>query len=130
MLEEHGALAGQALLEHSYPHCWRCNNPGIFRATEQWFIGMERQDLRERTLEAIRTVKWHPGWGEERMSNMIASRPDWCISRQRVWGVPIIVFYCEGCGEPFTDRAVLEGVVEKFRQHTADIWYAETAEQL
>jgi isoleucyl-tRNA synthetase len=130
VLEEHGALAGQARLEHSYPHCWRCHNPVIFRATDQWFIGMDREDLRNHTLEAIRTVKWHPAWGEDRMSNMIAIRPDWCISRQRVWGVPIIVFYCERCGAPFTDRTVLEGVVEKFREHTSDIWYAETEEQL
>ena len=86
-------------IEHTYPHCWRCHNPMIFRATEQWFIGMEAQGggqhLRQRALEAIKTVKWIPAWGEERISNMIATRPDWCISRQRVWGVPIIVFYCE-----------------------------------
>ena len=104
LLEEHGALASQARFVHSYPHCWRCHNPVIFRATEQWFIGMDREDLRARALEAIRTVKWIPAWGEERMANMIAMRPDWCISRQRVWGVPIIVFYCEHCSEPFTER--------------------------
>jgi len=130
LLQQHGALAGQERLEHSYPHCWRCHNPVIFRATEQWFIGMDREELRTRTLQAIRNVTWHPSWGEERMSNMIAMRPDWCISRQRVWGVPIIVFYCEQCSEPFTDKGVLESVVAKFRQHTADIWYSETAEQL
>lgn len=130
LLQQHGALAGQARLDHSYPHCWRCHNPVIFRATEQWFIGMERQDLRERTLEAIKTVQWHPSWGEERMTNMIAARPDWCISRQRVWGVPIIVFYCEGCGEPFTDKRVLDRVVDQFREYTADVWYEKTAEEL
>ncbi|MBV8070796.1 MAG: isoleucine--tRNA ligase [Acidobacteriaceae bacterium] len=130
LLEERGALAGHARLEHSYPHCWRCHTAVIFRATEQWFIGMDRQNLRSRALEAIRNVKWHPSWGEERMSNMIASRPDWCISRQRVWGVPITVFYCENCAEPFTDKRVLDNVVRKFREHTSDIWYAETAEQL
>ena len=111
LLEEHGALAGQARLDHSYPHCWRCHNPVIFRATEQWFIGMDRENLRSDALAAIKQVAWHPDWGEERMTNMIAMRPDWCISRQRVWGVPIIVFYCDSCGEPFTDRAVLESVV-------------------
>ena len=95
-------------VEHSYPHCWRCHKPTIFRATEQWFIGMDRNDLRQRALDAIRKVKWMPAWGEERIHNMIADRPDWCISRQRVWGVPIIVFYCEGCREPFTDRKVLD----------------------
>jgi isoleucyl-tRNA synthetase len=130
ILEAHGALASQARFEHSYPHCWRCHNPVIFRATEQWFIGMDREELRSRTLQAIKHVKWHPSWGEERMSNMIAMRPDWCISRQRVWGVPIIVFYCEACGEPFTDKQVLERVVGEFRQHTADIWYSKTAAEL
>ncbi len=130
LLEAHGALASQARFEHSYPHCWRCHNPVIFRATEQWFIGMDRETLRFRTLEAIKQVKWHPSWGEERMSNMIAMRPDWCISRQRVWGVPIIVFYCEACSEPFTDKQVLEHVVAEFRQHTADVWYSKSAIEL
>ncbi len=130
LLEEHGALAGQAGLDHSYPHCWRCHNPVIFRATEQWFIGMDREGLRTDALAAIKQVEWHPEWGEERMTKMIAMRPDWCISRQRVWGVPIIVFYCEACGDPFTDRAVLESVVAKFRQQTADVWYSETVSQL
>ena len=93
---EHTArCSAQEKIEHSYPHCWRCHNPTIFRATEQWFIGMERNDLRQGALEACSKVKWMPAWGEERISNMIATRPDWCISRQRVWGVPIIVFYCE-----------------------------------
>ncbi len=91
---------------------------------------MDRETLRTRALEAIKTVKWHPEWGEERISNMIAVRPDWCISRQRVWGVPIIVFYCEGCGEPFTDKSVLERVVAKFREKTADVWYSETISEL
>jgi isoleucyl-tRNA synthetase len=130
ILERKGALASQARVEHSYPHCWRCHNPVIFRATEQWFIGMDRVDLRTRTLGAIRNVSWHPSWGEERMSNMIAMRPDWCISRQRVWGVPITVFYCEGCSEPFTEKSVLERVVEEFRQYTADIWYTKSAAEL
>lgn len=130
LLEEHGALAGQARLEHSYPHCWRCHNPVIFRATEQWFIGMDREGLRSKALEAIKQVSWHPEWGEERMSNMIAMRPDWCISRQRVWGVPIIAFYCEGCGEAFTRRSVLENVVAKFREGTADVWYSASVQEL
>ncbi|HEX5431678.1 MAG TPA: isoleucine--tRNA ligase, partial [Bryobacteraceae bacterium] len=135
LLEEEGALAASRLIEHSYPHCWRCHNPTIFRATEQWFIGMERgivngKSLRQRALDAIKTVKWTPSWGEERISNMIATRPDWCISRQRVWGVPIIVFYCEGCNEPLTDRKVLERVVALFREHTADIWYSKEASEL
>jgi isoleucyl-tRNA synthetase len=130
ILKQHGALAGQAKLEHSYPHCWRCHNPLIFRATEQWFIGMDREQLRAKTLEAIKHVQWYPAWGEERMTNMIAPRPDWCISRQRVWGVPIIAFYCEGCTEPFTARPVLEAVVGQFREHTSDVWYAKSAAEL
>ncbi len=130
LLRAHGALLAEASLEHSYPHCWRCHNPTIFRATEQWFIGMDRNDLRERTLKAIQQVKWMPPWGEERMSNMIATRPDWCISRQRFWGVPIVIFYCEQCQEPLTDRKYLDRVVKLFAESTADIWYERSAAEL
>ena len=130
LLQQHGALAGQAKVDHSYPHCWRCHNPVIFRATEQWFIGLDREELRTKTLAAIKNVQWHPGWGEDRMTNMIAMRPDWCISRQRVWGVPIVVFYCEACTTPYMNRDVQNGVVEQFRQHTSDVWYSKTAEEL
>jgi isoleucyl-tRNA synthetase len=130
ILKAHHALCGLEKLSHSYPHCWRCHNPVIFRATEQWFIGMDRNDLRQRALEAIRQVRWIPAWGGERISNMVASRPDWCISRQRVWGVPIIVFYCEKCREPLTDRAILDSIVALFREHSADIWYERTAAEL
>ena len=130
ILKSRGALLGEEKIKHSYPHCWRCHNSTIFRATEQWFVGMERNDLRARTLKAIQDVKWMPSWGQERMSNMIATRPDWCISRQRVWGVPIIAFYCENCQEPMTDRKVLHRVVELFGQHTADVWYDRPASEL
>ena len=130
LLRTAGALVAEEDIQHSYPHCWRCHKPTIFRATEQWFIGMERNDLRERTLLAIKKVKWMPGWGDERMSNMIASRPDWCISRQRVWGVPITVFYCETCQEPLTDRKILDRVIDQFAEHTADIWYSTPAAEL
>jgi isoleucyl-tRNA synthetase len=130
ILKRHGALAGQAKIDHSYPHCWRCHNPLIFRATEQWFIGMDREQLRAKTLDAIKQVQWYPAWGEERMTNMIVPRPDWCISRQRVWGVPIIAFYCEGCAEPFTEKSVLDGVVAQFREHTSDVWYSTSTEEL
>ena len=130
ILKQHGALAGEAKVDHSYPHCWRCHNALIFRATEQWFIGMDRENLREKTLEAIKHVQWYPTWGIERMTNMIAPRPDWCISRQRVWGVPIIAFYCEGCTEPFTDKAVLDSVVAQFREHTSDVWYSKSVAEL
>ena len=130
LLEEHGALARQEPVDHSYPHCWRCHNPVIFRATEQWFIGMDREDLRTRALDSIKEVEWHPTWGEERISNMVASRPDWCVSRQRVWGVPITVFYCEGCSEPLTDKRALDSVVRQFREHTADVWYSKSVQDL
>jgi isoleucyl-tRNA synthetase len=134
ILTEAGALAATRKIEHSYPHCWRCHNPTIFRATEQWFIGMDREvnggTLRQNALEGIKQVKWNPAWGEERIGNMIATRPDWCISRQRAWGVPIIVFYCEGCQEPLTDRKILDRVVGLIAQHTADVWYSTDAAEL
>jgi isoleucyl-tRNA synthetase len=130
LLESKGALLGQKLIEHSYPHCWRCHNPTIFRGTEQWFIGMERNGLRERSLEAIRKIKWMPAWGESRIYNMIESRPDWCISRQRVWGVPITVFTCEDCGTQITDKKLLDYVVDQFAEHSADIWYDKTSAEL
>jgi isoleucyl-tRNA synthetase len=129
-LKAAGALLGQEKVAHSYPHCWRCHNPVIFRATEQWFIGMERNNFRNNALEAIKRVQWMPEWGEERISNMIAVRPDWCISRQRVWGVPITVFYCEACREPVTDRAILDNVVKLIAEHTADVWYERSAAEL
>ena len=130
ILKSSGALLALEHIEHSYPHCWRCHNATIFRATEQWFIGMERNDLRKRALKAIAEVKWKPEWGEERISNMIATRPDWCISRQRVWGVPITVFYCENCQHPLTDRKVLDRVVRLFAEFSADVWYERSAAEL
>ena len=130
LLKQHDALLAEKALDHSYPHCWRCHKPTIFRATEQWFVGMERNDLRTRALDAIRHVKWLPSWGEERIYNMVESRPDWCISRQRVWGVPITVFYCEKCNEPLTDRKYLDPVVKLFAEHSADVWYERSAEEL
>ena len=116
MLEERGALLAVCRLEHSYPHCWRCHHPVIFRATEQWFIGLEhpvkRADgsettFRQLAIEEIDKVVWDPAWGKERITNMIATRPDWCISRQRIWGVPIAVFLCEGCNKPIIDAALI-----------------------
>ena len=130
ILRSHGALLASEKVEHSYPHCWRCHHATIFRATEQWFIGMDKNDLRARALAAIHKIRWMPAWGEERISNMIATRPDWCISRQRVWGVPIVVFYCAQCREPLTDRKILDGVVREFAEHTADIWYERSAADL
>ena len=132
LLKQRGALMHTEKLEHSYPHCWRCHNPIIFRATEQWFISMETPlaggTLRSRTLEEIKNVKWDPAWGQERMSNMIATRPDWCISRQRVWGVPIAVFLCDGCGKPLGDPVIHRKVVDLFARAGADSWYTPEAD--
>ena len=134
LLKKRGVLMHSEKLEHSYPHCWRCHNPIIFRATEQWFISMETPmpggTLRSRTLEEIKKVKWDPAWGEERISNMIATRPDWCISRQRIWGVPIAVFLCEGCGKPLNDPALNRKVIELFARGGADAWYTPQADAL
>jgi isoleucyl-tRNA synthetase len=130
ILKKHDALLAIEHIEHSYPHCWRCHNATIFRATDQWFIGMDNNGLRQRALDAIKGVKWTPEWGQERISNMVASRPDWCISRQRVWGVPIVVFYCSACREPLTDRAILDSVVDLFELHSADVWFERTAAEL
>ena len=139
LLEARGALLGRNEIYHSYPHCWRCHKPVIFRATEQWFISMEtpmqRPDgstvsFRQRALEEIKQVKWDPAWGEERISNMIATRPDWCISRQRIWGVPIALFLCRKCHQPLRAPEVYRQVVELFQQHGADAWYDGSAEQI
>ena len=139
LLRKRGALLHTENVEHSYPHCWRCHNPVIFRATEQWFISMETpmpggkskdDTLRTRTLQEIKTVKWDPAWGEERLSNMIQTRPDWCISRQRVWGVPIAVFLCEACGKPLNDHAVNQKVVELFKRSGADAWFSSESDTI
>jgi isoleucyl-tRNA synthetase len=135
LLKKRGALLASGKLEHSYPCCWRCHSPIIFRATEQWFIRMGalmdiEATLRSRTLEDVKKVKWDPSWGEERMNNMIAGRPDWCISRQRVWGVPIAVFLCESCGKPLNDHAVNRKVVELFSRAGADSWYTPEADAI
>jgi len=134
VLREHAALLGSSQVEHSYPHCWRCHKPVIVRATEQWFIGMETPmngtTFRQRALDEIKQVKWDPSWGEERISNMIATRPDWCISRQRIWGVPIAVFLCQRCHEPLNDPKINASIVERFKLEGADAWYIHDAESL
>ena len=146
LLKERGVLLHSETMEHSYPHCWRCHNPVIYRATEQWFIGMETpmkpppkgaspnetkgETMRSRTLHEIAKVKWDPAWGEERISNMIATRPDWCISRQRVWGVPIAVFLCDECGKPVNDPHINRKVVQFIAQHGADAWYTPEADAI
>jgi len=134
LLKARGVLLGESKITHSYPHCWRCHNPVIFRATEQWFIGMESRThgstLRQRALDDIRQVRWDPSWGEERISNMVASRPDWCISRQRVWGVPIPIFFCEGYNQPLRSKAADDAVIALFAQEGADAWYTVAARQI
>ncbi len=132
LLTSRGALLARKDLHHSYPHCWRCHKPVIFRATEQWFIRMETPmqnadgsatTFRERALNEIKKVKWDPAWGQERISNMIATRPDWCISRQRIWGVPIAVFLCKQCRKPLLSPEAHRRVVALFEQEGADAWY-------
>jgi isoleucyl-tRNA synthetase len=120
-----GALVAEVSLQHTYPHCWRCKNPTLFRATEQWFIALDRHGLRQKALDAIRNhVRWIPAWGEERIYNMVAHRPEWVISRQRVWGVPIVAFYCTGCDELLLDEALVEHVAGIMRAGAgADEWY-------
>jgi isoleucyl-tRNA synthetase len=173
LLREHGALLAASNFEHSYPHCWRCHNPVITRATEQWFIAMDtpmpsselsfrmeaqtsapssevsfrpearsaaaekpassaatEPTFRERALEEIKRVHWDPAWGEERITNMVATRPDWCISRQRIWGVPIAVFLCRKCAEPLNNPAINKLVVDLFIRESADAWYTHTPEQI
>jgi isoleucyl-tRNA synthetase len=139
LLRERGALLAASHFEHSYPHCWRCHNPVITRATEQWFIAMETPMLepngsettfRDRALAEIKRVTWDPAWGEERITNMVATRPDWCISRQRIWGVPIAVFLCRHCATPLKDPAVNRRVVQLFMRESADAWYIHTPEEM
>jgi isoleucyl-tRNA synthetase len=139
MLEESGALLAVADLNHSYPHCWRCHKPVIFRATEQWFIGLEtpveREDgskttYRQLAIEEIDKVIWDPGWGKERITNMIATRPDWCISRQRIWGVPIAVFMCKGCDQPVLDPALNRRIVDLFDNQGAEAWHTSATDGL
>ncbi|WP_200673007.1 isoleucine--tRNA ligase [Persephonella atlantica] len=136
-LKEIGALLHHETVEHSYPHCWRCKNPVIFRATPQWFISMDAvlssgNTLRGEAIKEIERVKWIPHWGENRIKSMVENRPDWCISRQRSWGVPIAVFYCRKCGEIIKDKNVFEHVAQLVENNPfgADIWFEKDAKEL
>lgn len=129
-----GGLVYSENYAHRYPHCWRCKNPVIFRATPQWFVAMDEaidgRSLRERAHEEIEKTKWHPAWGEGRMNNMFKGRPDWCVSRQRSWGVPIPVFYCQDCDEAVADAEIIDHVADIFAKETADAWYSRPESEL
>ncbi|UCF89207.1 MAG: isoleucine--tRNA ligase [bacterium] len=129
-LEETGRLLAVSTIEHTYPHCWRCKSPIIFRATEQWFISMDEGDLRRLSLDQINNVTWIPAWGQQRIYSMIENRPDWCISRQRSWGSPITIFYCESCQETLMSKEICDHVADLMEEKGADIWYAEEAGKL
>ena len=122
-LNEAGDMVKESFISHSYPHCWRCKKPVMYRATEQWFISMEKNDLRKKALEEIKKVTWTPAWGEQRIHSMVESRPDWCLSRQRTWGVPLTVLTCKDCGEVLRSREVCSRIEEKIGKEGADAWF-------
>jgi len=129
-LKEAGNLLHAEEFTHSYPHCWRSKDPVIFRSTPQWFISMDKNRLREKALEQIKKTTWDPAWGEERISSMIAERSDWCLSRQRAWGVPIVAFHCRNCGEVLLDGELVDRVADLFEEHGGDVWFAREAKDL
>ena len=127
-LDENGYLLKAREISHSYPHCWRCKKPVIFRATKQWFASVE--GFRAKALEAIKGVKWYPAWGEERISSMIRDRADWCISRQRTWGVPLPIFYCDDCKTPYVTDESIKKIQDIFAKEGSNAWYAKNEEEL
>ncbi|MBT4008294.1 MAG: isoleucine--tRNA ligase [Elusimicrobiaceae bacterium] len=129
-LEELGNLLGSGEISHSYPHCWRCKKPVIFRATEQWFLGVDTKDLRKKTLAEIKKVKWVPAFSESRITSMVEVRPDWCLSRQRFWGSPIPVIYCKECDAVQKDKKLFDSIKAKAMANGTDFWFEESVEQL
>ncbi len=129
-LRETGALLWSGSIAHSYPHCWRCKKPIIFRATEQWFMSIDHNNLRDNVLRVIKNVKWVPDFGRNRITNMVESRPDWCLSRQRLWGVPIPVFYCKSCNETIVAPEVIESVAKIVEKEGANSWFKKQAVEL
>ncbi len=124
-LVANGSMVYQEDFEHSYPHCWRCKRPVIFRSTAQWFLSLSHDDLRQRALDAIRRVHWIPDWGRERIYGMVLNRPDWCLSRQRTWGVPIMAFECNDCGHVLIDADLIRKIADQIDEHGADVWFDE-----
>ena len=129
-LRANGSLLAEDKIRHMYPHCWRCKNPVIFRATEQWFLSLEKNHLRVKALDAVRRVQWIPVWGRERIYGMVEKRPDWCLSRQRSWGVPIIAFRCRQCNYLHLDGEVINQIADLFEKEGSDVWFAASPESL
>ena len=129
-LRQDGTLIKDEMIQHSYPHCWRCHQPVIFRATNQWFISMDKAGLRKKALEAIERVRWVPHWGKERIYNMVENRPDWCVSRQRAWGVPITIISCDACESILDSEKVWDHIVGLVEQNGADCWFEKSVAEL
>ena len=130
LLKEKHALLADEKLSHSYPHCWRCKNPVIFRATEQWFISMQKNDLLKKVIESANAVVWVPGWGKDRFLSMVQDRPDWCFSRQRAWGVSIVAFTCRDCGQLLLEQRIVDHVADIVEKEGADVWFTMTPAEL
>ncbi|MDR0646224.1 MAG: isoleucine--tRNA ligase [Elusimicrobiota bacterium] len=129
-LDKKGALIKRAEIVHSYPHCWRCKQPVIFRATEQWFLAIDKDNLRQRLVKEADKTKFYPAGSENRIKSMLRQRPDWCLSRQRFWGVPIMVFYCRECGKFQDDKNLFKLIIERTKKENSDFWFKQTAEQI